>query len=94
MRAGSSPAAALPLLATLAAWSAWAATAHALEREHHLGGVVDVGVVVVGELEGPAAGRSCGRATDQSPLLGDLLAEQPLGRPDHRRVLARAARRR
>ena len=37
------------------------------QRQHHLGGVVDVGVVVVGELERPAARRQPGRRTAQSP---------------------------
>ena len=41
----------------------------AAQREHDLGGVVDVGVVDVGELERPAAGREL-RARDR-PVAAD-----------------------
>ncbi len=40
---------------------------HPAQREDDLGGVVDVGVGVVVELERPAARRRCGRRTAQSP---------------------------
>jgi hypothetical protein len=50
------------------------------QREHDLGGVVDVRVAVVGELERPAAGAS--RAgVPPSHRRRDLLAEQPVGAP-------------
>ena len=49
------------------------------QREHDLGRVVDVGVVVVRELERPAAGRE--QRTPHGPVAldPDLLAQQPLG---------------
>ena len=50
------------------------------QREDHLGGVVDVGVVVVRELERPAARRAGGRRTAQSPRMRHLLVEQPAAR--------------
>ena len=57
-----------------------------VEREHDLGGVVDVGVVVVGEFEGPAA-RGQRRPAD-GPVArdGDLLGEQVARRRDEHRV--------
>ena len=50
------------------------------QGEDYFGGVVDVGVVVVGELERPSAGCQAGPA--YGPVAGDrdLLAEQPAGR--------------
>ena len=51
----------------------------AQQREHDLGGVVDVGVVVVGELERPAAGRSAGPPHRPVAAHVYLLVEQPLG---------------
>ena len=72
----------------------WAFVAHGpMQREHDLGGVIDVGIVDVGELERPAAGVKSGSATTSRPD-GDLLAEQPFGGPHHRRVVAGNARRR
>ena len=64
----------------------------AAQREHDLGGVVDVGVAVVGELERPAARRrASGRRTAQSPRHADLLAQQPVGRAGTARVVGRHA---
>ena len=56
------------------------------EGEHDLGGVVDVGVDVVGELEGPAGRGEVGPA--YRPVAGhrDLLIEQPLDGLVHDRV--------
>jgi len=38
------------------------------QRQQHHGGVVDIGIELVGEFEGPAGGFGVGRLTDQSPL--------------------------
>ena len=53
--------------------------AHAAQREHDLGGVVDVGVVVVRELKGPAADGELGPADRPVAADAHLLAEQPGG---------------
>ena len=58
------------------------------QREHHLGRVVDVGVVGVLELERPAAGRRAGPAHRPVAARADLLgrsASRPRGRAQRRR---------
>ena len=65
------------------------------QREHDLGGVVDVGVVVVVELERPAARGQPGPAHRPVAADPDLLAEQPVGAAPHERgSVGRHARRR
>src|SRR5207245_1678537 len=63
------------------------ADAERAEREHDDGGVVDVRVEVVLELEGPPTGRE--PRTANRPVAADphLLAEQPLAGADERRVI-------
>ena len=62
------------------------------ERQHDLGGVVDVRVVVVVELERPSA-RGELRPADRPVALDPyLLAKKPVGRFDERGVVARDAR--
>ena len=65
---------------------------HPAQRQPHLRGVVDVRVQVVGELERPAAGREIRPA--HRPVAGhrDLLAQQPVGGPPHRRAVRGFAR--
>ncbi len=58
------------------------------QREHDLGGVVDIRVVDVGELERPSPGRERGTAYRPVATAGDLLAEQPIGGSDDRLVVA------
>src|ERR1700683_2461705 len=50
----------------------------AVEREHDLGRVVDVGIAVVGELERPTTGRELRPADGPVPLDVNLLVEQPV----------------
>jgi hypothetical protein len=57
-----------------------------LEGKDHLGGVVDVGIVVVLELKGPAARNQIGPLDRPVPAGVDLLGLQPLRRPRDRRV--------
>src|SRR4051812_5182714 len=57
------------------------------QRERDDGGVVDVGIEVVLELEGPAAGREVGPAHRPVALDRDLLGKQPVGCANERRVL-------
>ncbi len=65
---------------------------HGAQRQQHLGRVVDVRVVDVGELERPAAGLELGYADRPVAALADLLAEQPVGAPRHRLVITGHAR--
>jgi hypothetical protein len=63
------------------------------QRERDDGRVVDVGVEVVLELEGPAAGRELRPA--HRPVaagIGHLLSQEPLGRSDERGMLGPEAR--
>ena len=53
--------------------------ARAAQRHHHLGGVVDVGVVVVVELERPAAGREVRAPHRPVARHADLLGQHPVG---------------
>src|ERR1039457_5193660 len=62
------------------------------EREQDLGGVVDVGVAVVVELERPATWVKAGPAHLPVPGPADLLLEQPGGRPGQRGIIGRNAR--
>ena len=69
--------------------------ASAAQRQHHLGGVVDVGVGVVGELERPAGRRrGRGRCTAQSPVTRTSSASSHSTAALHRRVVGSARRRR
>ncbi len=61
----------------------------AAQRQHHLGGVVDVRVVVVLELERPATGAESGSAHLPVPGAVDLLGQYPVGRLDQLRVVGR-----
>ena len=60
------------------------------ERDHC--GVVDVGIEIVLELEGPAAGRELGAAHGPVAAHGDLLVLEPLGRAHERGVLGAETR--
>ena len=64
---------------------------YAAQGEHDLGGVVDVGVVVVGELERPAARLELGPAHRPVARHQDLLAQQPVGGRDERGIVGRHA---
>ena len=61
--------------------------AHPAQRQHHLGGVVGVGVVVVVELERPAAGRRLRPFHLPVARAVDLLAEHPPGGAAQGRVV-------
>ena len=63
----------------------------AAQREHDDGRVVDVGVVVVRELEREAAGGELGPAYRPVALDSNLLGGEPVGAADDRRVLRREA---
>ncbi len=60
------------------------------EGQHHLGRVVDVGVVVVGELESPPAGGQAGRRMLQSPL---MVTSSPSSQAPARRMPSSVGRR-
>jgi hypothetical protein len=62
------------------------------QREHDLGGVVDVGVVVVVELERPPAGRQPGPLDRPVAGADDLLPEHPVGGLDQLGVVGGHAR--
>src|SRR5215831_6797983 len=63
----------------------------AAQRERDDDGVVHVGVEVVVELEGPAAGREVRPAHGPVALDRDLLVDQPVGGLDQRRVFGAEA---
>src|SRR5436853_100046 len=58
------------------------------QGEHDLGGVVHVGVVDVGELEGPPAGRQLRPADRPVAAAADLLVQQPVAGGQQRGVVA------
>ncbi len=64
---------------------------HPAQRQRHHGGVVDVRVVVVGELEGPAPGGQLGAAQGPVTRAQHLLGQQPVCGPHQRRILGRHA---
>jgi len=57
------------------------------QGHHDLGRVVDVGVVVVGELERPASGLEVGTTHRPVARHPDLVREQPIGRRGECRVI-------
>ena len=63
-----------------------------LQREHDLGGVVDVGVDVVGELEGPAGRVEIGSLHRPVAAHADLFGEHPADAARDGRVVDRHAR--
>ena len=65
---------------------------HAAQRQHHLGGVVDVRVVVVLELERPTARLEVRAPYGPVPRYAHLLVEQPAGRADKGGIVGRHAR--